>query len=257
MILPRRSDDTDAPSGLARVLSWPGQLSRSNACSYRNGRHARPGNAYRPVFSPDGLKLACVGGRPTVGSADPPGSRPGPPGSAGDDSPAEPERVTAWRVSPPLSVAPLSGTALHRRHCSALQEAHPPGRRRGESRVRSLPRATPHRMSFSRNAFCSQVAIGRAGDRNALRGRLTIRMVFLATIECRGKSRKGDGQWQKTRVTATRSRRMRRSRRRADYRPTSSTSRNPPRPIDTLRRFLLAMHRHSRPSPEPLIRLAS
>ena len=120
-----------------------------------------------------------------------------------------------------------------------------------------LAAAMPHRMSFSWNVFCSQVAIGRAGDRNALRGRLTMRMVFLATIECRGKSRKADGEWQKTRVTATRSRRMRRSRRRADYRPTSSTSRNPPRPIDTLSRFLLAMHRYPRASPKPLLRLAS
>jgi hypothetical protein len=33
---------------------------------------------------------------------------------------------------------------------------------RRSARVRSLLRATPHRMSFSRNVFCNQVAIGRA-----------------------------------------------------------------------------------------------
>ena len=47
------------------------------------------------------------------------------------------------------------------------------------------------------------------------------------------------------------------SRQRADYRPTSSTCRNPPRPIDTLSRFLLAMHGYPRASPETLLRLAS
>ena len=48
-ILPRamlRSDDTDAPSGLPRVLSWLGRLSCRNTGSQLNGRHPRPVNAY-------------------------------------------------------------------------------------------------------------------------------------------------------------------------------------------------------------------
>ena len=149
----------------------------------------------------------------------------------------------------------LSGTKQVEFPRARLQESF----NRGVLTLISSWRASTRAISGpgSRNVFCSQVAIGRAGDGNALRGRLTMRMVFLATIECRGKSRKADGQWQKTRVTATRSRRMRRSRRRVDYRPTSSTSRNPPRPIDTLSRFLLAMHHYPRASPEPLLRLAS
>jgi hypothetical protein len=41
-----RSDDTDAPSGLPRVLSWLGRLSCRNTGSQLNGRHPRPVNAY-------------------------------------------------------------------------------------------------------------------------------------------------------------------------------------------------------------------
>ena len=75
-------------------------------------------------------------------------------------------RRSRLRLSKPLGMSHIRPHSVHR--------SHPPAGFR-----------------FSRNVFCSQVAIGRADDRNALRGRLTMRMVFLGDDRMPGQVSKG------------------------------------------------------------------